>query len=83
MYKENIMTYVLGKNFNCQIKYFEVVPNDTKKKLILNNFNLMASRNDQASYLCDLIFVLPVTWLHNIQPEGEARVNEPTFKYIF
>lgn len=57
---------------------FEVVPDDTKKS-ILTNFNLMASSNNQDSYLCGLISALPVIRRRNRQPEGEARVNEATY----
>lgn len=78
--KINLTSHVLGADCNCRMKCFEVVP-DSTKNVILKNFNLMTSAVEQDSYLCGLISVLPVARRRNRKPEGEARVNEATFKY--
>ncbi|KAG8319799.1 hypothetical protein J6590_083778 [Homalodisca vitripennis] len=52
-----------------------------QKKSVLNAFNLMASSDEQDTYLSGLISVVPVARRRNRKPEEEARKNEATYKY--
>lgn len=78
--KLNLMTHVLGENCECRLKCFEVVP-DSVKKSILQQFNLMGSKDEQDSYLSGMISVLPVARRRNRKPAEQARTNSATFKY--
>ena len=78
--KINLLSHELGDDCKWRLKCFEVVPDITKKS-ILQTFNFMASADEQDSYLCGLIYVLPVAWHCNRKPSDEARVNEAIFKY--
>ncbi|KAJ8887265.1 hypothetical protein PR048_013480 [Dryococelus australis] len=57
--KIRLTSHEMGDDCKCQLKCFEVVPNETKNAII-TNLNLMASSDEQESYLCGLISVLPV-----------------------
>lgn len=59
--KMNLMTHVLGENCKCRLKCFEVIP-DPVESSILQTFNLMETTDEQDSYLCGIISVLPVAW---------------------
>ena len=76
-----LSSHETGDSCQCKrLKCFEVTT-DVERKAILMKFNRLESYNEQSSYLCGLIAVIPVQRRRGRKPELEATYHQSSFAY--
>lgn len=81
MKKLKLSSHEKGGPCNCKrLKCFETI-NDLERSAILFDFNQMSGHNEQNSYLCGFISVMPVRRRRSRKPETEAQYHDSTYAY--
>lgn len=80
MKKIKLQSHEFGESCSCKQKCFEKLPLEAKMS-VLRNFNTLKSNDEQNSYLCGLISVLPVRRRRPRKAEEEANLRTAVFSY--
>ncbi|XP_072383777.1 uncharacterized protein [Diabrotica undecimpunctata] len=81
MKKLRLSSHEMGPPCHCKrLKCFDVL-NDLERNSILSDFNNMTSIDEQNSYLCGLISVVPVQRRRSRLPERTASYHQSSFIY--
>lgn len=78
--KMRLQGHEMGADCNCKKRCFEVLPERARLK-ILQHFNLLPTEDEQNSYLCGLISVLPIKNRRPRNSEEEATLRDASYCY--
>lgn len=78
--KVRVQSHEPGADCKCRMKCFERISLEARDA-ILNKFNLMENTNEQNSYLCGLISIVPVQRRRPRLNPNDAKYKDVTCKY--
>ncbi|RZF38967.1 hypothetical protein LSTR_LSTR003710 [Laodelphax striatellus] len=78
--KLRVQGHEAGGDCRCKSKCFDVIPLAARDNII-KNFNLLETTNEQNSYLCGLISLIPVQRRRPKQDQANAFLKDVTCKY--
>lgn len=80
--KQRLSSHVIGNSCNCKhYKCFDVTTEQDRSRIIAH-FNNLRTKNEQDSYLCGLINVLPVKRRRSRGNPEEAEFHKHSYKYF-
>lgn len=78
--KMRLQGHELGADCNCKKRCFEVL-GERARLQILQHFNLLPTEDEQNSYLCGLISILPIKTRRPRNSEEEAKLRDASYCY--
>ena len=81
MKKMRLQSHEQGPPCNCtRLKCYEAINNE-ERKCVLQKFNNLTTNDEQNSYLCGLITIVPVQLRRSRQSEEEVKFHAAAFSY--